>query len=249
MILNSFEWWGKRAQQVGGEVVVIAEFRNSPFSGAISERMQRLVLFLLITMLSSCCVSSYRRIYVSAIRETRFRMLSNINVAADKVITLEPRTPSNSITTDSNALYSQDSVPLQSLINLASLKNVISQTSFEKASAIQQQSYAPIFAGKDVIVGAETGSGKTLAYFLPLLDRYLSLKVERPIAEEQAADSWVEAAEKLQPYACPQIGVILAPSNPLCDQVMSMVSPVVDMLKEYGESVRLSKFELVCMHR
>ncbi|RYH30360.1 DEAD/DEAH box helicase [archaeon] len=203
--------------------------------------MQVYLTFLLVTMLLSGYVRSYKRICYSSIGETKFRMLTYLRIAADKVITLEP---SNKMTSNINPLFSQESVPLQSLIHLPSLKQVIFETAFQKASAIQQHSYEPIFAGKDVIVGAETGSGKTLAYFLPLVDRYLSLKADMPAAVDKSADSWEEAADKLLPNAGPQVGIILAPSNPLCDQVMSMVSPLVNKLKEDGVSVRLSKLIL-----
>lgn len=42
---------------------------------------------------------------------------------------------------------------------------------FSSPSEVQEKSYTPIVAGKDVILAAPTGSGKTLAFILPLLER------------------------------------------------------------------------------
>ena len=80
-----------------------------------------------------------------------------------------------------------------------------------------------------------------MAYFLPLVDRYLSSKVSVSI-ENQSPSSWEEAADKLNPSLGPQFGIILAPSGPLCDQVMQMIQPLASQLKEAGHSIKLSNY-------
>lgn len=48
---------------------------------------------------------------------------------------------------------------------------------------IQEESFDPIFKGKDVFIKSQTGSGKTLAYLVPLLN-YLIGKEEK-VSREQ----------------------------------------------------------------
>jgi superfamily II DNA/RNA helicase len=108
----------------------------------------------------------------------------------------------------------------------------------EKASVIQELSYPAIFQGQDVIIGAETGSGKTFAYFLPLLDRYLSKLTEaEDVKPEVDADSWEASVNHHQR----KLGIILAPNAPLCDQIVSMINPIMQGLQNAGLPVKLSK--------
>ncbi len=49
------------------------------------------------------------------------------------------------------------------------LLNAIEDLGFEKPTPIQQEAFAPILSGKDMVGIAQTGTGKTFAYMLPIL--------------------------------------------------------------------------------
>ncbi|MGB5942631.1 MAG: DEAD/DEAH box helicase [Leeuwenhoekiella sp.] len=49
------------------------------------------------------------------------------------------------------------------------LKKALANLGFQEATAIQEEAFAPIRSGGDVVGIAQTGTGKTLAYTLPLL--------------------------------------------------------------------------------
>lgn len=49
------------------------------------------------------------------------------------------------------------------------LRNALEDMGFQKPTPIQEQAFAPVMSGKDVVGIAQTGTGKTFAYLLPLL--------------------------------------------------------------------------------
>lgn len=62
------------------------------------------------------------------------------------------------------------SVKTFSDLNLnASLLNALADMGLEYPTPIQEQVFAPIMSGRDIIGTAQTGTGKTLAYLLPVL--------------------------------------------------------------------------------
>lgn len=60
------------------------------------------------------------------------------------------------------------------------LWNALSDQGLETATPIQQECFAPILAGNDVIGIAKTGSGKTLAYLIPLIRMWQYSKSKHP---------------------------------------------------------------------
>jgi ATP-dependent RNA helicase DDX21 len=90
----------------------------------------------------------------------------------------------------------------------------------EKMFPIQEQTFAAIREGKDVVARAKTGSGKTLAFALPLVERYEGQTVRQPGA--------------------PSI-VILAPTRELALQVHGEINKVSSRMKSVcvygGQSV------------
>lgn len=208
--------------------------------------------------ISFCLFSSQMRSIIS-FRTTlcmRRGLVRSMKTKPD-IITLQPRIPALDET--ANPLFVTNSLPLTSLIQLPELAAVVGR-GFEKASLIQEQSYAHLLGGKPAILGAETGSGKTLAYFLPLLDRYVTKQMEQKqaalLAAAQAAPApqggseaqetqeaaWVQQQDPLPgPVDVIKYGIIMAPTAPLCDQIMSMVSDIVTELRDKGLPVRISK--------
>ncbi|MBT4790382.1 MAG: DEAD/DEAH box helicase [Halobacteriovoraceae bacterium] len=57
------------------------------------------------------------------------------------------------------------------------LLTTLDENSFKKASPIQDMTYKPIIAGKDIFAQAETGSGKTGAFVIPILEKMLRATV------------------------------------------------------------------------
>jgi ATP-dependent RNA helicase RhlE len=91
-------------------------------------------------------------------------------------------------------------------LNLSNpLINALADLEITETTPIQEQSYAPIMAGKDIIGIAQTGTGKTFAFLLPILrmhkfnktpfPRYLILVPTRELVHQVA-----EEAEKLTTY-------------------------------------------------
>jgi ATP-dependent RNA helicase DDX56/DBP9 len=67
---------------------------------------------------------------------------------------------------------------------------------------IQETAIPIILEGKDVLAQARTGSGKTGAYMIPLLQKIL--KIKKQVNKQQCT-----------------IGLILAPSRELCQQIIN----------------------------
>jgi len=51
------------------------------------------------------------------------------------------------------------------------VRRAVAEKGYERPTPVQVSSYAPIRAGKDVIVRSKTGTGKTAAFAMPMLDR------------------------------------------------------------------------------
>jgi ATP-dependent RNA helicase RhlE len=60
------------------------------------------------------------------------------------------------------------------------LINALDDLSLNEPTAIQQQAFAPIMAGKDVLGIAQTGTGKTFAYLIPLIRLWQFNKKKTP---------------------------------------------------------------------
>jgi ATP-dependent RNA helicase MSS116, mitochondrial len=86
-----------------------------------------------------------------------------------------------------------------------------------KPTAIQQRTWLPIVAGRDVIGRSETGSGKTLSYALPLVQRVLTDKVKV---------------------------LIIAPTRELARQVYETVKSILSAASWDGEDVAQCGLEI-----
>ncbi|HEY6221275.1 MAG TPA: DEAD/DEAH box helicase, partial [Candidatus Eisenbacteria bacterium] len=51
------------------------------------------------------------------------------------------------------------------------VRRAVAEHGYQRPTPVQVSSYAPIRAGKDVIVRSKTGTGKTAAFAMPMLDR------------------------------------------------------------------------------
>lgn len=91
------------------------------------------------------------------------------------------------------------------------IQRAISEQGYERPTPIQEQSIAPLLAGRDLLGSAQTGTGKTAAFTLPLLAQ-LSESGSKPIPHA--------------PFA-----LILAPTRELAAQIG-------DSLFEYGRHTR-----------
>lgn len=101
------------------------------------------------------------------------------------------------------------------------LLNVLKINNYHFPTEIQCKTYKNIVQGDDVIIGAETGSGKTLSYLVPLFEKYaLNSKT-------------------------PSFGVILAPSNVLCDQIYNMTLFLNNGLKDQNISTFIGRSYLL----
>ncbi len=109
--------------------------------------------------------------------------------------------------------------PFDALCKSSHLLEALVSKKLYASSDIQGLSYQPIFDGKNVVIGAETGSGKTLSYILPLLDRYL-------VKQSQKSSSSLA-------------GIILAPTNSLCDQIIDMTNFIKLSLIERGYHIQM----------
>ena len=78
------------------------------------------------------------------------------------------------------------------------LKKQWELSGFKEATAVQKETFLPIFEGRDVLAESPTGTGKTLAYILPILNKI------------KANEQKVQA-------------VILAPSRELVMQILDVV--------------------------
>ncbi|MDN3593554.1 DEAD/DEAH box helicase [Zunongwangia endophytica] len=85
------------------------------------------------------------------------------------------------------------------------LRNALEDLNFQKPTPIQEQAFAPIMSGKDVVGIAQTGTGKTFAYLLPMLRmlKYSTQKNPRiliMVPTRELVVQVVEEIEKLTAY-------------------------------------------------
>ncbi|WBL26836.1 DEAD/DEAH box helicase [Zunongwangia sp. HGR-M22] len=85
------------------------------------------------------------------------------------------------------------------------LRNALEDLNFQKPTPIQEQAFAPIMSGKDVVGIAQTGTGKTFAYLLPML-RMLKFSTQKNprilimVPTRELVVQVVEEIEKLTAY-------------------------------------------------
>ncbi|ASG05662.1 DEAD/DEAH box helicase [Vibrio anguillarum] len=104
--------------------------------------------------------------------------------------------------------------PFQRLGLSTTLVSALQSLGFEQPTDVQSQAIPHVFAGKDVMAGAQTGTGKTAAFGLPILQRFLDNQAERE------ANSKVVRA------------LVLVPTRELAQQVF-------DSLSAYAQSTTL----------
>lgn len=102
-----------------------------------------------------------------------------------------------------------------------SLSRILEDRGFEYATNVQQNSFLPVYSGKDVFIGAETGSGKTFAYILPLIDAHIKKQKENNLDTKYPTH------------------IILAPNKALCRQICSMCADIVSDLNKAGTSIKI----------
>ena len=88
--------------------------------------------------------------------------------------------------------------------------DVISDLEYEKPSAIQAQAIPAIMSGRDVISVAKTGSGKTMAFLLPM---FRHIKAQKPLRNMDGP-----------------IGIVMAPTRELADQIYKACRPFLKAL-------------------
>lgn len=85
------------------------------------------------------------------------------------------------------------------------LLNALSDLGLEHPTPIQEQAFAPIMSGRDVVGTAQTGTGKTFAYLLPILRNLKFSKQNDPraviiVPTRELVLQVVEEAKKLTTY-------------------------------------------------
>ncbi|MCL6217821.1 DEAD/DEAH box helicase [Zunongwangia pacifica] len=85
------------------------------------------------------------------------------------------------------------------------LRNALEDMGFQKPTPIQEQAFAPVMSGKDVVGIAQTGTGKTFAYLLPLLRMLKFSKQKNPrilimVPTRELVVQVVEEIDKLAKY-------------------------------------------------
>ena len=85
------------------------------------------------------------------------------------------------------------------------LRNALEDMGFQKPTPIQEQAFAPVMSGKDVVGIAQTGTGKTFAYLLPLLRILKFSKQKNPrilimVPTRELVVQVVEEIDKLAKY-------------------------------------------------
>ena len=88
--------------------------------------------------------------------------------------------------------------------------DVISDLAYEKPSAIQAQAIPAVMSGRDVIAVAKTGSGKTMAFLLPM---FRHIKAQKPLKNMDGP-----------------IGIVMAPTRELADQIYKACKPFLKAL-------------------
>ena len=83
------------------------------------------------------------------------------------------------------------------------LRNALEDMGFQKPTPIQEQAFAPVMSGKDVVGIAQTGTGKTFAYLLPLLRmlKYSNQKNPRILIMVPTRELVVQVVEEIDKLA------------------------------------------------
>lgn len=95
----------------------------------------------------------------------------------------------------------------------------IEESRWKEPTPIQMQAIPVLLDGRDLLAGAPTGSGKTAAYLLPILSLVSKLRKEAKKAEAASASS------------CGVLGLILAPTRELAEQIHREVVRLVGTKK------------------
>lgn len=121
-----------------------------------------------------------------------------------------------------NPIFEEARVPFRELIpQCPAIINCLEGRNLTHATSIQSKSIPKIMEGHDVVMGAETGSGKTLSYMLPLLAKY-------------GTTSSSKANDRKR-------GLILAPTNFLCDQIQAMSNHFFTSMSTEEERIVLDR--------
>jgi ATP-dependent RNA helicase DDX46/PRP5 len=94
------------------------------------------------------------------------------------------------------------------------VQQVIASLGYTKPTPIQAQAIPGIMAGRDLIGVAKTGSGKTMAFLLPM---FRHIKAQRPLRKSKLGSEG-------------PIGVVLAPTRELADQIGRECKPFAKAL-------------------
>ena len=126
-------------------------------------------------------------------------------------------------TTIDNNYKEQVAVSFKDVGLSESLSHVLRNRGFEYTTNVQQNSFLPVYSGKDVFIGAETGSGKTLAYMLPLIDAHINREKDNIMDNKYPTH------------------IILAPNKALCRQICSMCADIVSDLNKAGIPIKIGE--------
>lgn len=98
------------------------------------------------------------------------------------------------------------------------LRNALEDLGFITPTPIQEQAFAPIMSGRDIVGIAQTGTGKTLAYLLPLLRLLKYSEQKNPrililLPTRELVVQVVEELEKLSKYINLRIAGVYGGTN------------------------------------
>lgn len=105
----------------------------------------------------------------------------------------------------------------------------LSKLHFAAPTPIQKASIPEVLDGHDVIGKASTGSGKTLAFGIPILERWLELRANKPSAKKNATDE-----EKAR---TPALALILSPTRELAHQISDHLTALCSGVAGRGPSI------------
>lgn len=173
----------------------------------------RLILAVVAIIMASFRSVAYRQSLHGTMRvySLQHRLLRAMSTSNEIKIDAYPA-PSST-----NPIFEEARVPFSELIpTCPTLLSSLEERNFIQATSIQSKSIPKILEGHDVVIGAETGSGKTLSYMLPVLAKYGTTNVR-------------------------QRGLILAPTNFLCDQIQQMSQHLFASISTEKEPIVLDR--------
>jgi superfamily II DNA/RNA helicase len=178
----------------------------------------RYILAFVALMMATLCSFSYRQPFRGAmnalsLHHRHLRLMSTSNTIKIDAF----RAPSSA-----NPIFEEARVPFRELLpQCLTVINSLEGRNLTHATSIQSKSIPKIMEGHDVVIGAETGSGKTLSYMLPLLAKFGTI-----------SSSKVNARKR---------GLILAPTNFLCDQIQDMANHLFTSMSTEEERIVLDR--------